>query len=244
MVVSPSDSAYRAAEELKPFHSFLEKSMLMQRLRSSLVAFVFACVCVANQTGQAQVAKSLGVVDINTISEKDLLALPHMNAEIAKAVMDKRPFSSPTELNALLLERKLTAEQAAEVYAKAFVHIDLNTATSTEIMLIPGAGKKMAHEFDEYRPWKSWAQFDKEIGKYVGKDEVARLAQYCFIPINLNTASDEDILSIPGLGEKMLHEFKEYRPYKTMEQFNKEIGKYVDEKEVARLRRYVVIDAG
>jgi hypothetical protein len=37
------------------------------------------------------------------------------------------------------------------------------------------------------------------------------------------------------MGKRMLHEFKEYRPYKTIEQFRKEIGKYVDQKEVARL---------
>jgi hypothetical protein len=40
----------------------------------------------------------------------------------------------------------------------------------------------------------------------------------------------------------MVHEFKEYRPWKTREQFIKEIGKYVDAKETARLWRFVVID--
>ena len=99
----------------------------------------------------------------------------------------------------------------------------------------------MAHEFEEYRPWRSWAQFQKEIGKYVDDKEVARLAQYGFIPINLNNASDADFLTIPGVGQRMLHEFKEYRPWKTMAQFDKEIGKYVDQKEVKRLARYVVI---
>ena len=39
----------------------------------------------------------------------------------------------------------------------------------------------MAHEFKEYRPWKSWAQFDKEIGKYVAKQEVERLKRYLVI---------------------------------------------------------------
>ena len=75
----------------------------------------------------------------------------------------------------------------------------------------------------------------------MNQDEVNRLKQYVFIPINLNTASDEDILSIPGAGQKMVHEFKEYRPWKTKEQFDKEIGKYVGPKETARLWRYVVI---
>ena len=99
----------------------------------------------------------------------------------------------------------------------------------------------MAREFAEYRPWKTWAQFDKEIGKYVGADATNKLKQYCFIPLDLNTATDEDILSIPGAGNRMAREFKEYRPWKTKAQFDKEIGKYVGPKETARLWRYVVI---
>ena len=59
--------------------------------------------------------------------------------------------------------------------------------------------------------------------------------------INLNTATDEDILTIPGLGQRMLREFKEYRPWKTKAQFDKEIGKYVGDKETARLWRFVTI---
>jgi DNA uptake protein ComE-like DNA-binding protein len=188
-----------------------------------------------------QVGKSVGVVDVNTAAEKDLLAMPHMTAASAKALMAARPFASPIELNKLLLSQQLTQEQANAFYGKAFVHVNLNTATPEEIMLIPGAGKRMAHEFEEYRPWRSWAQFQKEIGKYVNQQEVARLAQYAFIPINLNTASDADIQTIPGVGSRMLHEFKEYRPWKTMDQFHKEIGKYVDDKEVRRLARYVTL---
>ena len=187
----------------------------------------------------AQVAK--GLVDPNVAIEKDLLALPHVSPAIAKVILDKRPFTSITELNALLASQSLTQEQLGELYAKAFIHINLNTATAEEILLIPGAGRRMTREFAEYRPWKSFAQFDKEIGKYVDATQVARLKQYCFIPIDLNTASDEDILSIPGTGPRMLREFKEYRPYKAIEQFRKEIGKYVNAKEVARLERYVTI---
>ena len=56
--------------------------------------------------------------------------------------------------------------------------IDLNTAPRAHIMLIPGMTRRMAHEFEEYRPYKSLAQFDKEIGKYVKPDEVARLRSY------------------------------------------------------------------
>ena len=61
------------------------------------------------------------------------------------------------------------------------------------------------------------------------------------VPININTASDADILKIPGVGPRMLREFKEYRPYTSIEQFRREIGKYADKAEVARLEKYIVI---
>lgn len=191
---------------------------------------------------QAQVGTSLGVVDANTASEQALLAMPHMTPAIVTGLIAKRPFASITDLHAYLLSQKLSPEQAMAFYEKAFVHINLNTATPDEILLVPGAGKRMVREFDEYRPWKTYAQFDREIGKYVGADGAARLAQYTFIPVRLNSATDADILSIPGAGPRMVREFKEYRPWKTREQFMKEIGKYVGEKETERLWRYVVID--
>ena len=59
--------------------------------------------------------------------------------------------------------------------------------------------------------------------------------------INITTATDAEILSIPGMGPRMLREFKEYRPYTSIEQFRREIGKYVDKAEVARLEPYITI---
>jgi DNA uptake protein ComE-like DNA-binding protein len=212
----------------------------MKRLFSAAATFVVLLMVAATVDGQ--VGKSLGLIDPNVAAEKDLLALPHMTAAIVKGMMEKRPFASVTDLNAFLLTQSLTPPQLNEFYGKAFVHVNLNTGTREEILLIPGAGARMVREFMEYRPWKTFGQFDKEIGKYVGADETARLAQYVFIPVNLNTATDADILSIPGAGARMVREFKEYRPWKTKGQFEKEIGKYVDAKEVARLWRFVTID--
>ena len=182
-----------------------------------------------------------GLLDLNTAAEKDLGGLPGMTPATVKRVIEGRPFGSIIELNTVLLEQKLTPAQTTGIYRRAFIHVNLNTGTREEILLIPGAGNRMAREFAEYRPWRTWGQFDKEISKYVGQAETDRLKQYVFIPVNLNTGTDTDILSIPGAGQRMLREFKEYRPWKTKEQFEKEIGKYVGAKEVARLWRYVVI---
>jgi DNA uptake protein ComE-like DNA-binding protein len=209
--------------------------------RHWLIAAALAVLLVA-PSAHAQVGKSQGVVDANTVPEADLAKMPHMTPAIAKALVGTRPFKSITDLNTFLIGQGLKQDEAMDFYQKAFIHINLNTATRDEILLVPGAGPRMVREFAEYRPWKSWAQFDKEIGKYVGADATAKLAQYCFIPIHLNTATDEDFLTIPGVGPRMVREFKEYRPWKSWEQFDKEIGKYVDAKEVGRLKRYVTIE--
>jgi DNA uptake protein ComE-like DNA-binding protein len=215
----------------------------MKQTRSLMIATMVSTILMFGLWGvtRAQVGRSEGLLNPDLASEKELLALPHMNATIVKSIMERRPFLKMTDLNSLLAQ-SLTKEQLAELYGKMFVQINLNTATDEEILMIPGTGKRMLREFLEYRPYKTLAQFHKEIGKYVNDKELARLEQYVFVPINLNTGSDEDILSIPGTGKRMLREFKEYRPYTNIEQFRKEIGKYVDKKEVARLERYVTLN--
>lgn len=188
----------------------------------------------------AQLGGQQGLLDPNVAAEKDIAALPHMNPALAKALVEQRPFLSMGALDTFL-SKSLKKEELTDLYGKMFLHLNLNAASREEILLIPNMSARMAHEFEEYRPYKSYTQFQKEIGKYVDAKEVARLEQFTFIPVNLNTATDEQILSIPGMGQRMLHEFKEYRPYTSIEQFRREIGKYVNAKEVSRFERYVTI---
>jgi len=122
-----------------------------------------------------------------------------------------------------------------------FVPLNLNTTAEKDFKIIPGVGDRMAHEFEEYRPYTSVKQFKREIGKYVDEAEVERYLNYVFVPVELNTASEEDIKALPGVGNKMAHEFEEYKPYSNISQFRKEIGKYVDEKELKRLERLVYL---
>jgi DNA uptake protein ComE-like DNA-binding protein len=211
----------------------------MKRLFVLLVVAIG--VLAADRTLHAQVGKAVTIADANLLGEAELAMLPGMNAMVAKNLVAARPFLSITSLDQFLTGQKLSREQLTTLYGRMFVHINLNTASREEILLIPGVGNRMLREFLEYRPYKALAQFHREIDKYVDDAELARLEQYVFVPIDLNTASDEDILTIPGLGNRMLREFKEYRPYRAMEQFRREIGKYVSKAEVARLERYVTI---
>lgn len=205
-----------------------------------LIAFCLAFI-VAGSPALAQVGKAVTITDANLIAEADLAKLPGMTPTIAKNLVSKRPFASVTALDQFLSGAGLTREQITALYGKIFVHVNLNGATREEILLIPGVGNRMLREFEEYRPYMALSVFHREIDKYVDDAELARLEQYVFVPIDLNKASDADILTIPGLGNRMLREFKEYRPYDGIERFRREIGKYVSKEEVARLERFVIV---
>ena len=140
----------------------------MKQTRSLMITTIASIVIVLGLLGpiRAQVGHSLGLVNPDLASEKELLALPNMNAKIVKEIRERRPFLKMADLNALLAQ-SLNKEQLAELYGKMFVQINLNTASEEEILMIPGTGKRMLREFLEYRPYKTLAQFHKEIGKYV-----------------------------------------------------------------------------
>ncbi|MEM7532268.1 MAG: hypothetical protein AAF639_08830 [Chloroflexota bacterium] len=58
---------------------------------------------------------------------------------------------------------------------------------------------------------------------------------------NMNTASREDFERIPGMSGRMVREFFEYRPYISIQQFRREIGKYVDDAQVADYEQYIFV---
>lgn len=60
--------------------------------------------------------------------------------------------------------------------------------------------------------------------------------------LNLNTVTEAELLdTIPDFGNRMVREFFEYRPYVSIQQFRREIGKYVDEAQVAAYEQYVYV---
>ena len=119
--------------------------------------------------------------------------------------------------------------------------IDPNTATAAQLATVPGIDSATAAALVAGRPYANMTLVDKVLPARLTKAHRDTIYTRLWKPIDLNTASDVEIQLIPGLGPKMLHEFKEYRPYPQIEKFRREIGKYVDKTEVARLERYVSI---
>lgn len=59
--------------------------------------------------------------------------------------------------------------------------------------------------------------------------------------VNLNTASKEALSAIPDVTPKMVHEFEEYRPYISISQYRKEIGKYVKPDQIAAWEAHLFV---
>ena len=125
----------------------------------------------------AQVGANQGLLNPNLASEEELAAVDGLDGDAVAAILEARPFLRAADLHAVV-SAHLAEDAYDDIYRALWVPMDLNDATSEEIGLIPGVGRRMTHEFEEYRPYEAMSQFRREIGKYVDDDEVERLARY------------------------------------------------------------------
>lgn len=121
----------------------------------------------------------------------------------------------------------------------ASTRLDPNSASRSELASVPGLSDAVAAAIIAARPFTNMTAVERVLPRTLTEQQRDSVYSRVWIPINLNTATDQEILLIPGVGPRMLHEFKEYRPYASIEQFRREIGKYVDKTELARLDQYV-----
>jgi DNA uptake protein ComE-like DNA-binding protein len=124
----------------------------------------------------------------------------------------------------------------------ADVVLDANTTTAEEMSTLPHMDDVLAGVVVSNRPFVNIGALNHLLSSDLDDDQLEELYGRLFVSINLNDAKRSDILLIPDVGSRMAHEFEEYRPYSNIEQFRREIGKYVDEQEVARLEQYVTLD--
>ncbi len=121
------------------------------------------------------------VLDPNSATKEQLSAVAGMTPAAADALIAARPFNDMLAVEKVLVAQLPDSAARKGVYVHVFKPIDLNKATAAEILMVPGVGKKMKHEFEEYRPYPNIDKFRREIGKYVDKDEVARMEKYVVV---------------------------------------------------------------
>ena len=139
------------------------------------------------------------------------------------------------------LDNTETAAPAEDTAPATAAVMDASTVTAEQLAGMAGVTPELAEAIIAGQPYESASAFNDVLMASLTEKEAATVRETLFVPVNLNTASEADIKLIPGMTPKMEHEFMEYRPYADMDEFDREIGKYVDEAEVARFRQYVTL---
>ena len=141
-------------------------------------------------------------------------------------------------LTKILLTSVLSMLLAGTAFAQVGNNTSLlnpNLAGREELVALPQLDEARVDAILDERPFLDMSELHVLLSRSLSEAQLTALYAQLFIPINLNTATREAILSIPSVGDRLAREFEEYRPYKAIAQFRRELGKYVSDAEVARM---------
>lgn len=162
-------------------------------------------------------------------------------AALAGTALTLSACSGGTDDASKTAEQTPTADAGTAAPEATATVLDANTATAEQLAGVEGVTPELAAAIVAGKPYANASALNKKLLEKLKADEAAKVLVGVFVPVNLNTGSEADIKLIPGMTDKMVHEFLEYRPYADMGVFDREIGKYVDKAEVARFRNYVTL---
>ena len=118
--------------------------------------------------------------------------------------------------------------------------LNLNTASENDFLTnIPELGKRMVHEFEEYRPYRSIQQFRREMGKYVDAAKVAEYEKYVYVPVAENEADAATLQQIPGLDAAEAEALMTERPFASPDAFLSKLSEKVSTEELAVAKTYL-----
>ena len=117
--------------------------------------------------------------------------------------------------------------------------LNLNTASESELLAIPGMTNRMVHEFQEYRPYQSIQQFRKEMAKYVSPAVIADYEKYVYVPISQNGSDAATLQQIPGLDATEAEALIAGRPYASPEAFLVKLAEKVTPAELEVGKTYI-----
>lgn len=121
------------------------------------------------------------MLDPNAATVAELTALPGVSDSTALAIIAGRPYVSVIALDRVLA-RHFSGPRRDSLYSRLWLPVPLNTASSDEILLIPGVDDSLRRALEEHRPYAGLEELRRELGEAVGRDEVARLEPYVTVP--------------------------------------------------------------
>ena len=180
-------------------------------------------------------------LDLNRATEDELMDLPGVGKVTAERIVTGRPYASVDDLakagvSAKTIEKirglvVATAPRAAKPRPRApdapdpTGPIDLNTASLDRLIELPGVGEVTARKIVAGRPFASFEDLAsagvgpatiakiKGAGAVVGRPGAAKRAAR----VELNTASEDELIALPGVGEVTARKIVAGRPYRSID---------------------------
>jgi len=187
--------------------------------------------------------------NLNTITNEQILGIPGAGDRMTREFAEYRPYSTIKQFRKEI--GKYVDDSIVAGYEQyLFVPVDPNSADSETLQQLPGIDEDKASQLIAAVPFADDAAFLAAVSGLVATEQSTLAATYLaavasaqttWIKYDLNSMTKDQIRSIPGTGDQMVTEFNEYRPYSSIEQFRKEIGKYVEDGVVAAYERYVFV---
>lgn len=187
--------------------------------------------------------------NLNTVTAEQIVTIPGAGEQMTHEFAEYRPWTTIGQFRAEI--GKYVDEDIVAGYERyVFVPVDPANPDADTLRQLPGVDEDEAAQLADGGPYADDAAFLTALAGVVSAEQAALAPAFLastaapvatWVKYDLNTITDEQILSIPGAGEQMTHEFAEYRPWVTIGQFRQEIGKYVEDDVVAGYERYVFV---
>src|SRR5688500_16814831 len=114
------------------------------------------------------------------------------------------------------------AIELAPVSERGF--LDPNLATAAALTALPGMSDSVTLAVIAGRPYSSMITLDRVLARHMTSAWRDSVYARVWIPLDLNTASSDEIMLIPGVDSRLRQEIEEYRPYDGVEEFRRDIG--------------------
>ncbi|MGQ9687470.1 MAG: ComEA family DNA-binding protein [Desulfobaccales bacterium] len=186
--------------------------------------------------GTAVSAGKAGLVDINTATQAELEAVKGIGPVGAKKIIENRPYQSLEELSKAGLSPKKINEFKSVLTVKA-APAAAPAAAPTAKPAEPTPAAKAPSVADKPAPAAETSTKPKAAQTAPEKAGAPRLAPG--ERVNINTASQEDLEKIPGIGPVKAQAIIKNRPYKTPEDLMKVRG--IKDKTYQKIKNYITV---
>jgi DNA uptake protein ComE-like DNA-binding protein len=157
--------------------------------------------------GLGAASKSTAKVDLNSASEKELEALPGVGKATAAKIVSNRPYRSVEDLS--------KAGLSAKAIDKLRSHVTAGSASSSR------ATTKESKAATDTKKKEKTSKAAEETKKSEKKTAAASTAPASGTKIDINTASEKELESLPGVGTKTAGKIIAKRPYTSLDDLSR-----------------------